>query len=86
MFIVKDIISGEIYSIDIFVIESDIIHFTSNNNISFLSPLTFSEFNKSSSNGAILYSGITLNGINHLGNSSLSYIALLMILDAQLHL
>ena len=46
MFKVKDV-NNEIYSIDIFIIEDDNIHFTANNNLSYLSPLTFSEFNKS---------------------------------------
>ena len=46
MFKVKDV-NNEIYSIDIFIIEDDNIHFTANNNSSYLSPLTFSEFNKS---------------------------------------
>ena len=46
MFKVKDV-NNDIYSIDIFIIEDDNIHFTANNNSSYLSPLTFSEFNKS---------------------------------------
>lgn len=46
MFKVKDV-NNEIYSIDIFIIEDDNIHFTANNKITYLSPLTFSEFNKS---------------------------------------
>ena len=46
MFKVKDV-NNDIYSIDIFIIEDDNIHFTANNNLSYLSPLTFSEFNKS---------------------------------------
>ncbi len=45
MFKVKDI-NNEISSIDIFIIEDDNIHFILNNNMSYLSPLTFSEFNK----------------------------------------
>lgn len=40
-------VNNEIYSIDILVIERDNIHLTTNNKISYLSPLTFSEFNKS---------------------------------------
>ncbi len=45
MFKVKDV-NNDIYSIDIFIIEDDNIHFILNNNMSYLSPLTFSEFNK----------------------------------------
>lgn len=45
MFKVKDV-NNEIYSIDIFIIEDNNIHFTVNNKISYLSSLTFSGFSK----------------------------------------